>query len=67
MDLINQKEVWNAGVQAGFNCNHESAYFFCPYYSILANYCHCTAKSLQSCPTLCDPIPRILQARTLSL
>ena len=24
-----------------------------------------TAKSLQSCPTLCDPVPRILQARTL--
>ena len=24
-----------------------------------------TAKSLQSSPTLCDPIPRILQARTL--
>ena len=24
-----------------------------------------TAKSLQSCPTLCDPIPGILQARTL--
>ena len=24
-----------------------------------------TAKSLQPCPTLCDPIPGILQARTL--
>ena len=24
-----------------------------------------TAKSLQSCVTLCDPIPGILQARTL--
>ena len=24
-----------------------------------------TAKSLPSCPTLCDPIPGILQARTL--
>ena len=24
-----------------------------------------TARSLQSCPTLCDPIPGILQARTL--
>ena len=24
-----------------------------------------TAKSLQSCPTLCDPIPGILKARTL--
>ena len=24
-----------------------------------------TAKSLQSCPTLCDPIPGILRARTL--
>ena len=45
----------------------------CPYYS--ANINHSTAaKSLQSCPTLCDPIdgsppgsavPGILQARTL--
>ena len=26
---------------------------------------YATAKSLQSCPTLCDPIPGILQARTL--
>ena len=25
-----------------------------------------TAKSLQSCPTLCDPIPGILQAKTQS-
>ena len=24
-----------------------------------------TAKSLQSCPTLCDPIPGMLQARVL--
>ena len=23
------------------------------------------AESLQSCPTLCDPVPGILQARTL--
>ena len=23
------------------------------------------AKSIQSCPTLCDPIPGILQAKTL--
>ena len=26
-----------------------------------------TAKSLQLCPTLCDPIPGILKARTLEL
>ena len=24
-----------------------------------------TAKLLQSCPTLCDPVPGVLQARTL--
>ena len=39
-----------------------------------SNYCTAAAKSLQSCPTLCDPIdgsppgspiPGILQARTL--
>ena len=48
------------------------------FYSSSVNYCHlfllCYAKSLQSCPTLCDPIdssppgspvPEILQARTL--
>ena len=28
-------------------------------------YVTATAKSLQLCPTLCDPIPGILQARTL--
>ena len=27
--------------------------------------CAAAAKSLQSCPTLCDPIPGILQARIL--
>ena len=43
-------------------------------YSGKRNYCAAAAKSLQSCPTLCDPrdgsppgssIPGILQARTL--
>ena len=28
-------------------------------------YTATTAKSLHSCPTLCDPIPGIVQARTL--
>ena len=28
-------------------------------------YATAAAKSLQSCPTLCDPIPGNLQARTL--
>ena len=38
---------------------------------IISSACESTAaaaaaaKSLQSCPTLCDPIPGILQARTL--
>ena len=31
----------------------------------LDTYATATAKSLQSCLTLCDPIPGILQARTL--
>ena len=44
-----------------------------PWYRDILEYC-CCAKSLQSCPTLCDPIdgsppgypvPGILQARTL--
>ena len=34
--------------------------FSCVVFSTAA-----AAKSLQSCPTLCDPIPGILQARTL--
>ena len=37
----------------------------CVYVSVLYIATAATAKSLQSCPTLCDPIPGILQARTL--
>ena len=37
--------------------------------NLVINYAATAAKSLQSCPTLCDPtgspIPGILQARTL--
>ena len=33
--------------------------------SITLLACAAAAKSLQSCPTLCDPIPGILKARTL--
>ena len=32
---------------------------------ITKHYATAAAKSLQSCPTLCDPIPGNLQARTL--
>ena len=47
------------------------------HFTIIIMYCHMTAaaaKSIQSCPTLCDPrdgsppgslVPGILQARTL--
>ena len=31
----------------------------------LGLHTHTAAKSLQSCPTLCDPIPGILQTRAL--
>ena len=34
-------------------------------YFVLLILTAATAKSLQLCPTLCDPIPGILQARTL--
>ena len=37
----------------------------CVYVCVLYIATAATAKSLQSCPTLCDPIPGILQARTL--
>ena len=30
--------------------------FYCFRYSIILNRCSATAKSLQSCPALCDPI-----------
>ena len=53
-------------------------YIYTIYTKIVSNYPKCTspaaAKSLQSCPTLCDPrdgsppgspVPGILQARTL--
>ena len=54
----------------------EFLFFFSPYFfeglefSIKKNLAQKTsyataAKPLQSCPTLCDPIPGILQARTL--
>ena len=33
--------------------------------SVVIDTAATTAKSLQSCPTLCGPIPGILQARTL--
>ena len=36
-----------------------------PLYQSSLDHLSATAKSLQSCPTLCDPIPGILQARTL--
>ena len=39
------------------------------FYILIVNICYAAAKSLQSCPTLCDPIdgspPELLQARTL--
>ena len=57
-------------VGEGFNFLH-----LCPvitleshqhFYGPLNSGCSsATDKSLQSCPTLCDPIPGILQARTL--
>ena len=48
--------------------------FFFLFFKFLLQYAAAAAKSLQSCPTLCDPIegsppgspiPGILQARTL--
>ena len=42
-----------------------SAYGKAIIYTYIYIYTATAAKSLQSCPTLCDPIPGILQARTL--
>ena len=59
------REEWRVGIL--FNKLSKALYFFSPATTA-------TAKSLQSCPTLCDPIdgsppgspiPGILQARTL--
>ena len=38
---------------------------FTSWFSLSPQTATATTKSLQSCPTLCDPIPGILQARTL--
>ena len=40
-------------------------YLVTPYNEKESERDYATAKSLQSCLTLCDPIPGILQARTL--
>ena len=40
-----------------------SMYTYTPWNAATAT----AAESLQLCPTLCDPIPGILQARTLEL
>ena len=49
-------------------------FFFKPLSSVVEKLLYAAAKSLQSCPTLCDPVdgsppgslvPGILQARTL--
>ena len=70
---------WTAAYQAPLSMGFSRQEYWsglplpCPYYT--ANMNHSTAaKSLQSCPTLCDstdgsppgsPVPGILQARTL--
>ena len=49
-------------------CDHNKMTIFLPsnYEAItLVPTQFTAAKSLQLCPTLCDPIPGILQARTL--
>ena len=62
-----------------FNISHLSRYevmFQCDFFSFLNFFAAAAAKSLQSCPTLCDPIDGsppgspvsgILQARTLGV
>ena len=56
------------------SCYHKSSLLFDTLAKIAAAAAAAAAKSLQSCPTLCDPIdgsplgsaiPRILQGRTL--
>ena len=65
-----RNSMWLASVMQGLRCleGHLKTHFLCPAAAAAA------AKSLQSCPTLCDPIdgspqgspiPGILQARTL--
>ena len=39
-------------------------YLVCKF-TLPLGICAAASKSLQSCPTLCDSIPGILQARTL--
>ena len=61
-------------ITVGGDCSHEIKIFLVLGRKAMTNLAAAAAKSLQSCPTLCDPIdgsppgspvPGILQARTL--
>ena len=69
-----RKHSENKSPQNVKGCPCEPAHETINLFSSLPHLCLCYAKSLQSCPTLCDPIdgsppgspvPGILQARTL--
>ena len=72
-ELVMDTEAWRAAVR-GVTKNRTWLSNFTFTLNISLSYWSATAKSLQSCPTLCDPIdgsplgspaPGILQARTL--
>jgi len=74
------KNQVRVGQEYGIERNHLIILFFSPFANLMMNFhspsteIAAAAKSLQSCPTLCDsidgsppgsPVPGILQARTL--
>ena len=79
IDLMRKNQV-RVGQEYGIERNHLIILFFSPFANLMMNFhspsteIAAAAKSLQSCPTLCDsidcsppgsPVPGILQARTL--
>ena len=73
VETVSDFVFWGSKITADGDCNHEIKRHLLLGRKVVTNLA-AAAKSLQSCPTLCDPIdgsppgspsPGILQARTL--
>ena len=74
METVTDFILGGSKITADGDCSHEIKRHLLLGRKTMTNLAAAAAKSLQSCPTLCDPIdgsppgspvPRILQARTL--
>ena len=74
MDIVADFILGGSKITADGDCNHEIKRCLLLRLKVMTNLAAAAAKSLQSCPPLCDPIdgsppdspvPGILQARTL--